>query len=485
MAASQRRPQTERRRATAVALLIAVGAFGGGCSMTPDVVSRRGVAPSPCEREAYVAARSVAPVAPVASAGPWSLGDLLALVEDGSVEVRTVRARVDAAAAEVREARADLLPNLSIDVGGIGYARQPGSSVYKTDRHVADATVELSVPLDLGHRLAESVRAAQARYRSAEHQLRASGREQRLLVARAYFTLLAARDLADVNESALAVQERALRDGRARQEVGTIRRNDVLVIEVALSNTRQRGVTLAAAIRNARRALNAAAGLPIDHPTEVVPFARLIPPEPDVLPLLDRARYDNPEVDVLVETRSALLHDLRSNRGAEWPEVSLGPRIVATTEGIAQPAENFLGFLSVSWNPDLSGRLLAERQGLRAQLVEVAWLVTGVLRGLEERILRAHETALERTSAFDAARTSLSQAEENQRLLLEQFRAGVATGREVLEAQALLSQQEGTLEAARHEVNAAMFELWYLAGLDPVDYLARISATPETLPAGR
>jgi outer membrane protein TolC len=456
-----------------------------GCSLSPDVRSAAGTPPTRVERDSYVACRAPAPVPAPPREGPATLADLLRLVDAGSVEVQQVRAQVESAGADVRRARADLLPNLFLEANAISYARQPGSSVFQTDRHVADGTIEVSVPLDIGGSLAESVRAAQARYRSAAERLKAVAREQRLLVAQAYFTLLEAQDLARVNEAAVLLQERALRDGRARLEVGTIRKSDVLVIEVALSNSRQRTVTLASAIVSARRALNAATGLPIDHPTEVAPFDRLIAPVADVVPLLDRARHDNPEVDVLIETRSALLHELRSNARADWPEVSLGPRLTSTTEGIAMPAENFLGFLSVSWNPDLNGRLQAERRGLRAQLIEVAWTVTGLLRRLEEQILRSHETTVERTSAVRAAETSLGQAQENVRILLEQFRAGVSTGREVLEAQALLSQQEGTVKTAGHQVNAAQVELWYLAGVDPLDYVEQLALDATSRPESR
>jgi outer membrane protein TolC len=462
--------------------LLAAAGLSCGCSLSPDVRTTRGIPPSRETRDAYVSCRAAPPIAKLPSDGPAGLADLLALVEEGSVEVRQARARLDAAAAGVAEARAGLLPNFSIGVNALSLARRPGSSGFFTDQSVADAAVELSVPLDVSGRLAASVRAAQARYRSAGEGLRARIREQRLTVVRAYFLLLEARDLALVNEAAVNLQERALRDGRARLEVGTVRRNDVLVIEVALSNSRQRAVTLSSAILDARRALNAAVGLPVDHATEVAPFDGLIPVETAVVPLLDRARRDNPEVDVLVETRAALLQELVANARADLPEVDVGPRLTLTTEGAAEPAENLAGFVAVSWNPDLNGRIQAERRGLKAQLLDLAWTVTGLLRQLEQQILRAHQRTIERSSALHAAETSLGQARENVRIVLEQFRAGVSTGREVLEAQALLSEQEGTVKVSRHQVNATQFELHWLAGVDPLDYAAQAAVLAETRP---
>jgi outer membrane protein len=474
-------PRVGRRLAAVVAALAAAS----GCSFRDDLKTTAGRAPSAAGRECYVEERAAACRATLPEGRPATLEDFLVLVEDGAVEVQEVRARVAAAAAAVDQARTALFPDLVIAAGGLGYARTPGSQGFTTDRRVVDAAIELSVPLDVSGRLAESVRAAQARYRSAQEQLRAKGREQRLLATEAYFTLLDALDLSEVNRAAVAVQERALKDGKARLEAGILRKSDVLVIEVSLSNTRQRSVALVSAVEEARRSLNAATGLPIGLVTEVAPFPALIPVEPDVVALLDRARRDNPEVDVLVETRNALLHEIRANVRSEAPDVRIGPRLTGTTEGLADPGANLLGFASVSWNPDLSGRIQAERHGLKAQLLEVAWSVTRLLRSLEQQILRAHRDTIEKTSALEAAQTSAEQARENLRIVLEQFRAGTATGREVLEAQALMTQQDGTLRTARHAVNASQFQLRHLAGVDPLDYARDVGAESRPAPESR
>lgn len=473
------------KRLGAGALLAVLLGLPLSCSLTPDVRSRFGAPRSAADREDYVACRAQPPIARLAHDGPATLVELLQLVETGSVALQQVRAEVLRADAAVSGARASLLPNLTLDAGLLAYARAPGSLGFTTDRQVVAGTIDISVPLDVSGRLAEGVRAAQARYRSARHQELAQAREQRLLVTQAYFTLLEAIDLAQVNEAAVLLQERALKDGQARLDVGVLRKSDVLVIEVALSNSRQRAVALASAILDARRALNTATGLPIGCMTEIVPFDRVIPVLDDVVPLLDRARHDNPEVDVLVETRTALLHELRASTRADLPEVDLGPRVISTTDGAADPAQNFIGFVSVSWNPDLNGRIEAEKRGLKAQLLDVAWAVTGLLRKLEAQILRAHQSTIEKTSALTATEKSVGQARENLRIVLEQFRAGTATGREVLEAQSLLTQQEGTLKTARHAVNSAQFELWYDAGVDPLDYAQEVATGPASRPESR
>ncbi len=453
-------------------LLVGVATLGA-CTLSEEMQSQRGVSQSKDERDAFVALRAEATTVRLEPGRPVSLVELLESVEGGSIDLQTVRAQVAQASAGVDEARSALRPNFEIRAGLQSKAKAPGNAFFHQDKTVVDLTIDLSIPLDVSGRLAESVRAAQARYRSAEQRLAAAGREQRFLVAQAYFTMLQAQELGDVNRASIAAQSRELADAQARFDAGLLRRNDVLVVEVALTNTRQRGEEIASAVAQSRRALNAAVGLPIDHPTEVVPWQEVIALPTNVIELLDRARYDNPSVDVLVETRQALLHELESNRRANWPELSVGPQLTFTSDSLSQPNTNIAGFLSLNWNPDLSGRIEARSAGLEAQIVESAWAVTATLRQLEQRILDNFRRAVEKQSALAAATTSVGSARENLRILEEQLRAGVATGREVLEGEALVAEQEATLRTSRHQANLAVFQVMNDSGVDPMDFARR------------
>jgi outer membrane protein TolC len=328
------------------------------------------------------------------------------------------------------------------------------------------------LPLDLSGRLRENLRAAQGRYRARKASASAALREQQFLAATAFFNLSSALELRGVVAESIAAQTRALADAKAREAAGVLRRNDVLTTEVTLANSHHRAVEAETAIQEARRALNIATGLPVDHPTEIVPVEGLLDLPSDVRTLLERSRVENPEVDVLVETRAALVHEYEAADRASLPDVAIGPSGSYTSDSLSQPNFTFAGFLSVSWNPDFNGEVRARTDAVGAAIAESAAACTGLLRRLEARILQAHRYTADRRSALATAESSAASARENLRIFEAQFRAGTATAREVLEAEALLAETEGVLRTARHQANLAAFEAFYVAGTSPLEATA-------------
>src|SRR5262245_23297265 len=99
------------RRPALTAVLSAALALSFGCSLSSDDVRTRcGVPPSRAARDSYVTARAIAPAPALPSDRDATLGDLLRLVDEGSVEVQQARAELAAASAAVKEARSALLP---------------------------------------------------------------------------------------------------------------------------------------------------------------------------------------------------------------------------------------------------------------------------------------------------------------------------------------------------------------------------------------
>jgi outer membrane protein TolC len=439
-----------------------------GCIMDDEFLTREGYPPTGEEKREFVDGRAAPPQSAEAAKEPLTLLAAVDLVTEGSTDLAQVRAQVLQSAADVDLAKSALLPKLAIGATVLAYAKSQGTGgFFRRDSELFDLQLELSIPLDLSGRLKERLRAAQARYRAAKTVESAALREQRFLAATAFFNYAAAEDLRVVVAATIEAQERALADAKARVDAGVLRRNDYLTTEVTLAQTRHRLFEVETAIHGARRALNAATGLPIDHPTRIVPFAGLVDVPADAAPLLARSRHDNPEVDVLVETRQALLHEYEAADRGSLPDVSIGPRAAYSSESISDPKFTFLGFISASWNPDLNGETKARTDAVAAQLLENAAAVTGLLRRIEGRILQAHRQVADRRSALGTAEASAASARENLRIFEAQFRAGTATAREVLEAQSLLAETEGTLRTSRHQANLAAFETLYVAGGDP------------------
>lgn len=448
--------------------LVTLVFVAGGCASDPEFATSEGVGPDAATKAAYVAERAVSPQPPSAAAKPLTLADALALVEEGSTDLAQIRAQVLQAGANVDLARSALLPKFSIGASVLAFAKAPGTGgFFKRDAEIFDLDFQLSLPIDLSGRLRESLRGAQSRYRARKATASAALREQQFLAATAFFNLSAALELRGVVASTIDAQSRALADANARFAAGVLRKNDVLTTEVVLAQSRHRAYEVETSVLEARRALNAATGLPVDHATEIEPFPGLLDVPADARPLLDRSRTENPEVDALVETRQALLHEFEAADRASLPDVSIGPRASYTSDSLSDPKFSFGGFVSASWNPDLNGEVRARADAVSAQIIESAAACTGLLRRLEARILQAHRFVADRRSALATAESSVASARENLRIFEAQFRAGTATAREVLEAEATLAETEGTRRTARHQANLAAFETYFVAGVEP------------------
>lgn len=445
----------------------------GACALPDDLATSSGQGPSAESRAALTAPMADAPLpAPTEAVG---LDVLLRGIDGGSVDLDIVRRQVLAASARVDQARASLLPNLDASLDVIAVAKRTGQSFFKGDQSTLRWSIGLSFPLDLSGELAERVRAAQARYRAATAAEEATRREQRAAVVLAYFNALEAEALLIVNASTIKSLERELVDVRARREAGTVRESDVLTVDVAVNEARQRSFELETVRQEAVRALNLAAGFPIEHPTVLAAWNVAVAVAPDPVAELDLARTANPEVDVLVETLFALRSDRSAAERSTLPSVSVGPRATFDSTSQLDPNLNGNAFLSVSWNPDLNGRVEAAVKEIDATTGETESRIRALLRSLQERILAAHRRAVEAKAAAEVAGRSLGSARENLRVIEEQLRAGTATGREVLEAQVSVARTQATLGTSGYRIALAYFQMKFAAGEDPLATLERVT----------
>lgn len=445
-----------------------------GCALSDDLKTSEGQALTPADKAELTAPFQRSPWP--APTGPVTLEKLLTSIDGGSLDLDMVRQQVLQASSRVDQARSALLPNFAVSVDASIVAKRSGQAFFKSDQATLRASAGLTIPLDLSGTLAERVRAAQARYRAATVTAEVTRREQRAALVLSYFNLLEAESLVGVTEASIAQLERELADIRARLDAGTVRRSDVLSVEVALAESRQRRIELETTRQESVRAVNLAAGFPIGHATQLAPWPHRVVAPVSALPDLDHARTTNPEVDVLVETLVAIAHDREAADRSTLPSINIGPQVTFDSTSSLDPKVNANGFLSVAWNPDFNGRVAAEIRELDATRAEVEVRVRTLLRRIEDRILAAHRRAIEAESASRVASESLVQATENRRVIQEQLHAGVATGRDSLEAEAALTRTRATVVTSQYRVALGVFQMRFAAGEDPLDTLKVLTA---------
>lgn len=465
-----------------------------GCTTVRDLWRPEGDGGwSPSQRRAAVtalapAAGVVDPVAPRPTEAPQAY-DLRRALEQAARANRAIAAagtRTEIARAQALEARGLLLPSTTAKGAYTWYSDvrstepelppglvPPGTPPFKvvlSDSNAGTINALFSQPIDLSGELRQTLAAAQAGYRGEAARRWATELEQDLLVTRAYFDRLAADRLREVTQETIALYRRQLDDADQRFRAGRVTKNEVLEVQVALRNAEQRLRQDDLNIDRARWAFNQAIGIDVDAASQVVDL-RQRPALPDDDEMLRTAQEHNPVLTALFERQRQLEAELSALQRSRFPRFNAGGQLDYSSSTLFTPQAIGAGFLGFTW--DLGTDTRREERITAAQLAadENQIQLQAELRSLEQALRVTQRAAAERLTALDTASVAVDQAEENLRIRQQQFEAGRAQSKDVLDAQRLLAQQRAVLATALYEAQTRRAELQQLMGV-PFDELA-------------
>lgn len=443
------------------------------------------------ERRARIAARAAGRegAARAAASNRLDLATALALARKHNRRIAEAARSVAAARAAVAEARGELLPSLR---GEGRYTRYSSALTNSVTLPAAIAPPGLAAPtfevreleegtlrgrlefsLDVFGELRHALAAAQAGYRGEQARLWATMLAEEFRVVRAYFDLLAAERLREVTENRIRVQAEQLENARSLFRAGRLTKNQLLVVEVALRDSRQELLERKLAVDRARWTLNEAVGLPVDAPTEVVDICR--PPRiPAADEALRLARDHNPVLRALLEGQQRLEETLTSLKRSRFPRLVGGGGADYTSSTILEPQEVGMGFVGFEWDLGTDGRREARIAKARIEAERNRIAIEQELRTLESAVRIAAREAAERLAAEEAARAAVAQAEENLRIRRQQFRSGRATSEDVLAAEALVAAERAREARALYAAHVRRADLQRLVGM-PIEELTAVA----------
>jgi outer membrane protein TolC len=481
------------RYATALALVLLAG-----CTTVRDLWRPEGDGGySRAERRAAVS--ELAPVAgvvdPQAAATPAptaAVYDLRAALDAAGLANRAVRAadvRQQIARRRALEARGLLFPTTTagarytwfsdvqsttarVPAGAISPGVPPTDATFPvvlSDSDAATVNAQILLPLDLSGEIRQTLAAAQAGYRGEAARRWATELEADLDVTRAYFDRLAAQRLREVTEQTIALYQRQLHDADERFRAGRLTKNEVLEVQVVLRNAEQRKVQEDVLVDRTRWAFNQAIGVAIDAPTEVVDV-RVRPELPPIDETLRAAQEKNPVLTSLFERQRQLEAEQSALERSRFPRFEGGGAMNYSSSDLFTPNQIGSGFVGFRW--DLGTDTQREERIAAARLAvdENHVQLEAELRRLEQALRATQRAAEERLSALDTAEVAVGQAEENLRIRQQQFGAGRAQTRDVLDAQRLLAEQRAVLATALYDAQTRRAELQQLMG-EPFDAL--------------
>lgn len=422
-----------------------------------------------------------------------SLADALGLAEQRSEPVGIARAGAERAAADERQARSALLPQLNASASYQRILRTQFSRfIQSADSAGSDSTGQgNTLPFgqpntwNLGLSLSQTVydAAVLGRNRSAAAAARASrlavgGERARTLldVATAYYDAALADRLLAIAESTLAQAERTLRDARLGEAAGVTSEFDRLRAEVARDNAKPPTLTRAVRRDQAYVRLKQLLDFPVDLPLEL---ATSLDDEPaGVLP---PTAADLTAGDTLPETRLPVRQAgeevraqeglLDAARGEALPALVAGSDFARIGFG-AEPVPPWNSFVD-DWNISVrlrvplftGGRLKGTRLAAEAG-VQQSRLRLKLAQELAARDNRLIVSLLRAAEADLAATTgTVGQARRAYQIAELRFREGLSTQTELADARLQLQQAEANRAQAARELQVARLRVLLLPSL--------------------
>jgi outer membrane protein len=274
-----------------------------------------------------------------------------------------------------------------------------------------------------------------------------------LQVVEAYYRLLEAQRLSEVADASVTQLEAQEKQAHSLFSNGVIAKNDVLRAALALASARQRAIQTRGQIVIAQGKLSSAMGVSQDEPPNPVQFAGEPPPldEPTLQSAEGHAvaqRVELREIDRRIEEAD---RGLRFARKKLFPQVN-GVGNYTHFEGSKfQQADAAYVGLTASWDVWDWGTTIAGIAEADAKLQQARIARRKLEDGVRFEARQAFVNAATAREALGVARASVSQAEENYRIVAKKFDSSAATSFDIVDAEALLTQARGQVEQALYD----------------------------------
>jgi outer membrane protein len=489
------RPKIPRVRPVELTALlsIAVGLLPGGCvgreALYRDLAASRARA-----YENWRRARSPEAGGETVLAGKLSLQDALKVALTHNKALEAALAGKDIARGRVVASYAEALPTVSL-VGRYTRLDRVSSfsvggrrvSLGEPDNFAAD--LEVRQPLFRGGAIGAAIRAARLYAALTDEVVRAQVQQTIYDVAAAYYDMLLAGRLYEVNQEAVRSAEAQLRDVQSKQRQGAASKYDVLRAEVDVSNFRAEMIQQRNRIHLARTRLLKAIG--VSQASQVQPSDELAyhPIRPVLAEAVRIASGNRPDLYQAELNVRLQAEALRIARSRYWPQVD-----GTFTYGWARPDPH--SAMNDNWDDRWTGgitveipvfdglrregRVLQEKAALRQKRTRLLDAQEQVLLEVQQALLSLHDAE----ELVESQRLNLKRAAEGLRLAGVNYREGVSTPVEVTDARAALTRARGLHHQAIYAHTMSRLALQRAMGiLGPRAGDTRVPEQPPVRPA--
>ncbi|HEY8038599.1 MAG TPA: TolC family protein [Polyangiaceae bacterium] len=272
-------------------------------------------------------------------------------------------------------------------------------------------------------------------------------------VVESYYRLLEAQRLAEVADTSVSQLEAQQREAQSLFDNGVIGKNDLLRAGLALASARQRSIQTRGNVVLARGQIETLMGNSPDAAFEPVPFSGEPPPVDDATLQSAEGRAVGQRLEVRALERTIA----QADAGVAFAKKKLLPQVNAVGnythfEGSAfQQADAAYVGLFASWDVWDWGTTTSGITQANAKLDQARFARKKIEDEVRLEARQAFVNAQTAKEALGVARTAVSQAEENYRIVTKKFEASAATSFDVVDAESLLTQSRAQVENALYD----------------------------------
>jgi len=307
-----------------------------------------------------------------------------------------------------------------------------------------------------------AVKAASSGTAAARLDLERARQQLYLSAAQAYLNLLAAQREVFIREGQLEVTERRITELETRAAIGRSRRSEVLSARSQLAQDKAAYLSAVSAERLAQQALKFMTGL-----TEDLAPAALAGRGPGGLDSYLKLALDRPDVRARRRAADAAAGLAELEERGAWPTVGLAANYYVLRAPMPAPANRWDAGAVLNLPLYTGGELRARKESAHAGRRAAALALDLAQRQALSEVRSAYEELIYSVRTAASLQDALTLAEENARYQQEDYKLGLVTNLEVLNALNTAQQTRLALSQAQIRASLTLIKLETAAGTEP------------------
>ncbi|MBN2093291.1 TolC family protein [candidate division KSB1 bacterium] len=339
----------------------------------------------------------------------------------------------------------------------------PAQKIRFGDYDSYEFSLGITQPIFMGGMISNSAKAAQQDFLAARWQSSVQKNRIQFEAQKSFFNLIKALEFKKITETSIEQIQAHLNNVNNFYQQGQVTKNEVLTVEVKLSQAQLLLTQAQKNIELAQMALSLL--LHLDLKTKIQPIYQT-DTWPDVNIKPEAALNPDQKAEALGLKNQMLALDFRRKAltGAYWPGIGLFGRYIYGKPGLDQIHNEWMDYwvvgLNLQWNLWDWGKKSARVQQMHLATKEIELGYQQLQQMLQADVQRTHLRLEEAQQQLQIAQKMLEQAEENFRIVENRYQQGIITNSEYLDAEAELTRSR--LQKIQYQIDLQIANYDYL-----------------------